>query len=149
MLAQLDSIGQLDPMNAAQYFAATRQLRNFLADSDKAWFSRMRALASDSIEMTDEDRAALGAGMSFSGGALLPTQMQERLSTSALTFELPYFVIQGQDDWFTPTAPASSYFATVVAPRKRMLVLEAAGHFALVTHPEAFIAALSSMLALR
>jgi pimeloyl-ACP methyl ester carboxylesterase len=95
--------------------------------------------------MTDDDLAALGAGMSFSGRTLLPTQMQEQLSTTALTFELPYFVIQGRHDWFTPTEPASAYFAKVVAPHKRMVVLEGAGHFALVTHAEAFIAALRSM----
>ena len=146
MAATLDSIGTLDPTNAAQYFAATRPLRNFMPDSDKAWFSRMRSLMTDSLGMTDDDRAAVEGGMRFSGRTLLPTQMQERLSTSALRFELPYFVIQGQHDWFTPTAPAKSYFEKVVAPKKRLVVLEGAGHFALVTHPGAFIAALESML---
>ena len=146
MVATFDSIGHLDPMNTAQYFAATRPLRNFMADSDKAWFSRMRALVKDSSGMTDDDLAALDAGMSFSGRALLPTQMREQLSTYALRFKLPYFVIQGQDDWFVPTGPARSYFDKVVAPRKRMVVLEGTGHFALVTHPDAFIAALENML---
>jgi pimeloyl-ACP methyl ester carboxylesterase len=75
--------------------------------------------------------------------------MQERLSTEALRFELPYFVIQGQDDWFTPTGPARSYFEKIVAPRKQMVVLAGAGHFALVTHPDAFIAALETMLGAR
>ena len=146
LVAQLDSIGDLDPTNVTQYFTATRSLRNFLPDSDKAWFSRMRALTTDSLGMTDDERTAVNAGMSFSGRTLLPTQMQEQLSTSALRFELPYFVIQGRDDWFTPTAPARSYFEKVVAPKKQMVVLEGAGHFALVTHPGAFIAALDSML---
>jgi pimeloyl-ACP methyl ester carboxylesterase len=146
LAAQLDSIGNLDPTNPGQYFAATRSLRNFMPDSDKAWFSRMRALATDSLGLTDDDRAAINAGMRYSGRVLLPTQMQEGLSTTALKFDLPYFVIQGQDDWFTPTAPAKSYFDKVVAPRKRMVVLEGAGHFALVTHPGAFITVLESML---
>jgi pimeloyl-ACP methyl ester carboxylesterase len=146
LAAQLDSIGNLDPTNPGQYFAATRSLRNFMPDSDKAWFSRMRALATDSLGLTDDGRAAINAGMRYSGRVLLPTQMQEGLSTTALKFDLPYFVIQGQDDWFTPTAPAKSYFDKVVAPRKRMVVLEGAGHFALVTHPGAFIAVLESML---
>ncbi|MFL5639710.1 MAG: alpha/beta fold hydrolase [Gemmatimonadaceae bacterium] len=146
MMAQLDSIGTLDPTNAAQYFTATRPLRNFLGDADKAWFSRMRALTRDSLGMTDDDRTAVNEGMNFSGRTLLPTQMHEQLSTSSLRFELPYFVIQGQDDWFTPTDPARAYFDKVVAPRKRMVVLEGAGHFALVTHASAFIAALQSML---
>ena len=146
MAATLDSIGHLDPMNAGQYFAATRPLRNFIPDSDKAWLSRMRALASDSSVLTADDRAAINGGMRFSGRTLLPTQMQEQLSTLALKFELPYFVIQGEDDWFVPTGPARSYFAKVAAPRKQMVVLEGAGHFALVTHPDAFIRALENML---
>jgi pimeloyl-ACP methyl ester carboxylesterase len=146
MAATLDSIGRVDPMNAAQYFAATRPLRNFIPDSDKAWLSRVRTLVRDSSALTDDDRAALNAGMNFSGRTLLPTQMRGRLSADALRFELPYFVIQGQNDLFTPTGPATSYFAKVVAPRKQMVVLEGAGHFALVTHPDAFIAALERML---
>jgi proline iminopeptidase len=146
MAATLDSIGHVDPLNAAQYFTATRPLRSFMPDSDKAWLARMRALARDSSVLTEPDRAALNAGMTFSGRALLPTQMRERLSTDALRFELPYFVIQGQDDLFTPTGPAQSYFDKVVAPRKRMVVLEGAGHFALVTHPGVFITALEKML---
>jgi hypothetical protein len=107
----------------------------------------MRAMAKDSSGMTADDLAALNAGMIFSSGALLPTQMREQLSTDALRFELPYFVIQGQHDWFTPTSPARSYFEKIVAPRKRMVVLEDAGHFALVTHTHEFITELRSMLA--
>ena len=149
LIAQLDSVGHLDPMNTAQYFAATRSLRDFLSDADKRWLARMRALATDSSGMTGDDRAAINAGMMFSGRALLPTQTREALSASALTFRLPYFVIQGQDDWFTPTAPAKSYFDKVVAPTKRMVALQGAGHFALVTHTDAFIEALVSMVGAR
>ncbi len=146
LVAQLDSIGRLDPTNATQYFAATRSLRNFLPDSDKAWLSRILRLLKDSSGMTNDELTALDGGMRFSGRTLLPTQLRERLSSDALRFELPYFVIQGQDDWFVPTAPARAYFDRVVAPRKRMVVLQGAGHFALVTHANAFIAALESML---
>jgi pimeloyl-ACP methyl ester carboxylesterase len=68
------------------------------------------------------------------------------LSTSFVKFENPYIVIQCQDDWFVPTSPARSYFDKVVAPRKRMVVIEGAGHFALVTHPHAFLQVLEQML---
>lgn len=142
----LDSIGPVDPTNAAQYFSATRPLRNFMTESDNVWLRRIRLLARDSSGLTVDDLATMSDGMRFSGRAFLSTQMGERLSATFVTFELPYFVIQGEHDWFTPTAPAKSYFDRVVAPRKRMIVLEGAGHFALVTHPRAFIAALESML---
>ena len=78
---------------------------------------------------------------------MLPFQMRETLSTTALRFELPYYVIQGRDDLMTPTAPAEAYFKKVSAPRKEMVVLEGAGHFALATHQQQFLAALREVLA--
>ena len=71
---------------------------------------------------------------------------QENLSTAALRFQLPYFVIQGRDDIFTPTDPAEAYFDKISAPKKKMVILEGAGHFALATHPQQFLAALREVL---
>lgn len=82
--------------------------------------------------------------MNLSGRALLPTQVEERLSTKALRFALPYLVIQGEQDTFTPTGPAVSYFEKVVAPAKRLVILPNAGHFALVTNAEDLARALVS-----
>ncbi|MEO7966664.1 MAG: alpha/beta fold hydrolase [Gemmatimonadaceae bacterium] len=84
LIAQLDSIGRLDQSNATQYFDATRSLRNYLGDADKGWFTRLRAKATDSLGMTDDDRTAVIGGMTLSGRTLLPTQMKEGLSTNAL-----------------------------------------------------------------
>jgi proline iminopeptidase len=146
MLAELQAIGRPDPGNAEQYFTFTRPLRGFLCASDAAWLSGLLALLRSSPGMTEQELGALGAGMELSGRTLLPTQMRTRLSTDALRFEVPYYVIQGRDDLFTPTAPARAYFLQVEAPRKQMVVLEGAGHFALVTHAPAFIAALERVL---
>lgn len=147
LTAQLDSIGHPDPTNATQYFTFTRPLRRYLGAADSAWLRGLLDLIKHSPGLTDEDLKAIGDGMNFSGRTLLPTQIQERLSTEALRFELPYFVIQGREDMFTPTAPAVAYFDKVTAPTKRLVVLEGAGHFALATHPEAFVAALNELLA--
>ncbi len=146
LLAGLDSIGRPDPMNSTQYFRFTRPLREYLDDSDAAWLAGLLPLTKSSPGFTDDDLKALGDGMGFSGRTLLPTQMQERLSTTALSFGLPYFVIQGRDDRFTPTAPAAAYFDKVTAPKKRMVVIEGAGHFALATHAEVFVARLKELL---
>jgi pimeloyl-ACP methyl ester carboxylesterase len=77
--------------------------------------------------------------MTFSGRTLIATLVEENLSTTALRFDLPYYVIQGRDDVSTPTAPADAYFAKVVAPKKGLAVIEDAGHFALATHAEEFV----------
>jgi pimeloyl-ACP methyl ester carboxylesterase len=84
--------------------------------------------------------------MNLSGKALLPFQLQEKLFTTSLSFTIPYYVIQGREDVFTPTDPALAYFKHIKAPKKKSVVIEGAGHFALVTHKHEFIEALNSML---
>jgi pimeloyl-ACP methyl ester carboxylesterase len=147
MLAELEAIGRPDPANAEQYFAFTRPLRKYLDAADAGWLDGLIALVRRTPGFTEADLHVLGDGMTFSGRTLLPFQMQENLSTSALRFEIPYFVIQGRDDIFTPTAPAEAYFAKLVAPHKRIAILDGAGHFALVTHAARFVAILNEMIA--
>ena len=64
----------------------------------------------------------------------------------ATRFSIPYYIIQGRHDLFTPTSLAEAYFAKIVAPRKQMIVLEDAGHFALSTHAKEVAAALKKLL---
>jgi len=146
MLADLEAIGHPDPFNAKQYFAFTRPLRKYLDESDTRWLSGLPELTRDSPGITDEGMKSLLEGMSFSGRTLLPTSMRENLSTEALRFDLPYFVIQGRDDMFTPTAAAKAYFDRVTAPKKRFAQIDDAGHFALATNSGSFIAVLKDML---
>jgi pimeloyl-ACP methyl ester carboxylesterase len=56
--------------------------------------------------------------------------------------QVPFFVIQGKEDMATPTSVAVKYFNAVKAPRKKLIIIENAGHFALVTNREEFLAAL-------
>lgn len=146
MLSQLEAIGHPDPLNANQYFTFTQPLRHYLDAADTAWLSGLRDRKHYSADLTDADMKSIGEGMEFSGRVLLPTQLKETLSTSALTFKLPYFVIQGRDDRFTPTVAAEAYFAKVSAPQKRLALIDGAGHFALVTHAPQFIQILGEMV---
>ena len=146
MTAQLEAIGKPDPANPTQYFAFTRPLRRFLGPADSAWLANLLPLIKSSPGFEESDLEAIGDGMNLSGRTLLPTQMQERLSTSALRFAVPYIVIQGREDIFTPTAPAVAYFRKIVAPAKRLIVVDRAGHFALATHAERFATALKDAL---
>ncbi|HKE13993.1 MAG TPA: alpha/beta hydrolase [Kofleriaceae bacterium] len=145
MLAQLEAIGRPDPADARQYFAFTRPLRRFLGAADTAWLAGLPDLVRRSGG-GEQALKSLADGMELSGRAFLPIQMRTRLSSDALQFRVPYYVIQGRDDLFTPTLPAMAYFERIDAPRKRMIVIEGAGHFALVTHAPAFIATLETML---
>ena len=81
----------------------------------------------------------LEGGSLFSGKVLLPYQLEEHLSSSALNFETPYLVIQGSDDLFTPTEPVRNYFDKIVAPQKKLVIIQNAGHFVFVTNKQRFI----------
>jgi len=140
-LAALEAIGKPDPKNLQQYFSFSRPIRQYLNPSDTAWLAAMRkvAVANGEAETTMK---ATGEGMSVSGAALSGSMVAEDLSATALRFRLPYYVIQGRYDLFTPTPLAEAYFKKVSAPSKRLIIIEDAGHFALATHQPNVIAAL-------
>jgi pimeloyl-ACP methyl ester carboxylesterase len=113
--------------------------------SDLAWFADMRTVAMASGE-TEATIQATGDGMRASGAALIGSTVTTDLPATAPSFRIPYHVIQGRHDLFAPTPLAEAYFAKVTAPKKRMIVIEDAGHFALATHQTEVIAALEEML---
>ena len=144
-LAALEAIGTPDPKNLGQYFGFSRPIRQNLNPSDAAWFAGMLTLAKVNGE-SEATLKATGDGMNASGAALAASMVSEDLPATASAFKIPYYVIQGRHDLFTPTPLAEAYFAKVSAPKKRMIVIEDAGHFALATHQAEVIAALKQML---
>jgi pimeloyl-ACP methyl ester carboxylesterase len=136
LLDELNKIGIPDPKNADQFFHFTRTRRKYLDAADASWFDTLRRKVT-MLPKPEFDN--LEGGSLFSSNVLLPYQLEERLSTNALNFKIPYLVIQGNDDLFTPTDPVRSYFAKIVAPRKKLVIIENAGHFALVTNKQRFI----------
>jgi proline iminopeptidase len=146
LLAELEAIGRPNPQDAEQYFRFTRTLRQYLDEADSTWLKGIRARLIQAKGYGPKDLEALGQGMDFSGKTLLPVQMQSALSSSSLEFQLPYLVIQGQDDVFTPTSAAAHYFERVKAPVKRLVILQGEGHFALVTDAARFATTLKEAL---
>lgn len=133
MLARLEAIGRPDPADVDQYFGFSWPLRQNLDPADAAWFAGMlKAVQADGA--TEAEIRTLGEGMSASGRALIGTIVRTDLPATARSFDLPYFVIQGRHDPFAPTLLVERYFAAVEAPRKELVIIEDAGHFALATH---------------
>jgi pimeloyl-ACP methyl ester carboxylesterase len=92
--------------------------------------------------MTEEDMKTFGAGMGYSGRTVLSAMLATNLPVTANVLKVPFFVIQGKEDMATPTSVAVAYFNVVKAPMKKLIIIDHAGHFALVTHREEFLAAL-------
>ena len=84
----------------------------------------------------------LGEGMKYSGRTTLSAMLATELPTTARTLKVPFFVIQGKEDMVTPTSVAMKYFNVVKAPKRKLILIEHAGHFAFVTHQEEFLRAL-------
>lgn len=59
--------------------------------------------------------------------------------TFATDLRLPFFVINGALDHVTPTDLAKLYFDKVHAPEKQFVVLNGAGHSAVLTEPDVFL----------
>lgn len=135
----MEAIGTPDPTSADQYFSWWRMRNPYLCAADAKWFEELGRLAA---AMTQEELRTLGAGMELSGRTTLDAMLATELPTTDRTFEVPFFVIQGRDDMATPTSVAKAYFDVVRAPRKKLIIIDGAGHFALVTHREQFLAAL-------
>jgi pimeloyl-ACP methyl ester carboxylesterase len=108
------------------------------------WFAGMSTLATVNGE-TEATLKATSDGMNASGAALINKLVTTDLPATAILFEVPYFVIQGRHDISAPTSLAEAYFANIMAPKKQMVIIEDAGHFALATHQKEVIAALMEM----
>jgi pimeloyl-ACP methyl ester carboxylesterase len=142
--AELEAIGTPNPKDVGQYFRFTRGLRGQLPEPDRIWLADLRARMTATPGIGEAGLKALGAAMGYSGQGLLADMVAEDLTTSAPRFDLPYVLIQGREDITTPAPAALAYYAQVQAPRKALQVIEGAGHFAFLTHPEAFLAALQA-----
>lgn len=125
-LAALDAIGQPDPKNVKQYFGFSRPIRQHMNASDTAWLTGLKDLYSAGGE-TEVTLKGIGDGMSASGSALIDASVAGDLPATANSFKIPYYVIQGRHDLFTPTRLVEAYFAKVSAPKKRLIVIEDAG----------------------
>ncbi len=85
-------------------------------------------------------------GQGLSAERLVPES--SALTAAAVTgrFALPVFVIQGADDFTTPTSLARVFVDGVVAPRKAFVTI-AGGHFAVFMNTAAFLKELDALLA--
>jgi pimeloyl-ACP methyl ester carboxylesterase len=144
-LAALETIGTPDPQNVEQYFRFSRPIRQSMNASDTAWLTGLRN-AYSANGVTEEALKAIGDGATASGRALIGASVAADLPATATSFKIPYWLIQGRHDLFSPTPLVEAYFNRVSAPTKRLIIIEDAGHFALATHQVEVIAGLKTVI---
>lgn len=113
-----------------------------MAPSDKRWIQSLRADLPALQAKYPKDMQDYQDGFQFSVDHALPDQMKLDLPKTASSIGTAFFIIQGQDDIMTPTPAAVEYFKLVKAPKKELVLIPDAGHFAFMTAPDAFQAAL-------
>jgi pimeloyl-ACP methyl ester carboxylesterase len=92
--------------------------------------------------MKSVELASWRAGQQASVRWLLPGIAATNLVATTLRLGVPFILIQGADDVFTPTDLAIAYYTGVEAPAKELGVVQGAGHFPQLTHTQTVLAAL-------
>jgi len=141
---ELEAIGRPDPADTKQFFHFSRNMRAAWPPGDQAWIASLRADSPASSAADPKNFQDFLDGFAFSADRLLPEQVKSDLPAQAGEIHTAFFVIQGQDDIVTPTSAAVDYFERVKAPKKELVLIPGAGHFAFMTAPDAFLAALTN-----
>jgi pimeloyl-ACP methyl ester carboxylesterase len=81
-------------------------------------------------------------GQALSADQLVPQTRAIDAKTLGGEFRVPIFVIQGAEDFTTPTSLARSFESSIRSPRKAFVPIEEGGHFAVFMKSDAFLAAL-------
>jgi pimeloyl-ACP methyl ester carboxylesterase len=135
-----------DPTNAGQYFnfSSKYQVRSLWPSADQAWLQHLRSQLPELQARNPEQFKYLEEGTGFQSEHVLSDQLATNLPKTACDINIAYFVIQGRDDIVTPTQAAVEYFKCVKAPKKELILIANAGHFAFMTAPDEFLQALIS-----
>ena len=135
-----------DPANARQYFSFSSKyhVRSLWPASDQAWLQHLRSQLPELQASNPEQFKYFEEGSAFQAEHVLPDQLATNLPRTACDIDIAYFVIQGKDDIVTPTQAAVEYFKCIKAPKKELILIANAGHFAFMTASGQFLEALTS-----
>jgi pimeloyl-ACP methyl ester carboxylesterase len=84
------------------------------------------------------------AGQDLSAQQLIPQTTKQDSKALGGQFALPVFVIQGAEDFTTPTSLARAFVATIQAPQKEFVAIPDGGHFAVFMKSDEFLRELLS-----
>lgn len=135
-----------DPADAQQYFSFSSKyhVRSLWPPPDQAWLQHLRSQLPELRASNPEQSRYLEDGMEFQSEHVLPDQLATNLPKTACEINTAYFVFQGRDDIVTPTRAAIDYFKCVKAPKKELILIPNAGHFAFMTAASEFLELLKS-----
>jgi len=140
---ELEEVGP-PPYKDGRGYQVQRRWSNLFEGADM-FISSMLGLALRAPGYTTRDVNDWGDGQMLSAERLVP--QSSALPATALTgrFALPVFVIQGAEDFTTPTSLAKAFVDSVDAPRKGFRTIDG-GHFAVFMNTSRFLQELAAVL---
>ena len=137
-IAELKSVGP-PPYKSGAGYQMQRKWSNIFENADQYLPGTIGlTLVAPGGSIQDEINYALASPMS--ADRLVPQTSTLTESDLGTEFKVPVYIIQGALDFTTPTSLAKNYFDSLRAPRKAFATIPDAGHFAVFTHPRAFLA---------
>jgi pimeloyl-ACP methyl ester carboxylesterase len=140
---ELEALGVPAFDNFDQYLVLRQWLNRYLAPADVRWLAEQNALVRATL--TKAEVTAYWQGFQTMSG-MQATVFSMDVPSLGPDYKLPFLLLQGAEDHITPTSMAEAYFSRVVAPIKRKVLLDGAGHFALMTNMPQFVVALKENL---
>ena len=141
---ELEAIGP-PPYKDGNGYRVQRRWSNLFEGAD-AFIQSMLGFAVTAPGYTMRDVNDWLDGQSVSADRLVPESMRLTIETFSGRFAEPVFVIQGAEDFTTPTSLAKGFVDRIEAPRKAFVTIRG-GHFAVFMNPLEFLNELGALLA--
>ncbi len=141
---ELEAVGP-PPYSDGRGYQVQRRWSNLFEGAD-AFIASMLGFALSAPGYTMRDVNDWFDGQGLSAGRLVPESKALPADTLTGRFTLPVFVIQGYEDFTTPTSLAKTFVDRLDAPRKAFVTITG-GHFAVFMHPTEFLKEMGVLLA--
>jgi pimeloyl-ACP methyl ester carboxylesterase len=110
---------------------------------DAQYLQKMMETVRTAPNYSSQDVQDWMGGRQFSMELMVPDMTAMDLpATQGYEMPIPFFIIQGEEDHITPTIVVEDYFEKIRAPRKELVLIKGAGHFAYATNGDEFLALL-------
>jgi len=126
------------PWRDGRGYAVQRRWANLFEGADTFLASTL-GLALAAPGYTARDVNDWLSGQRLSAERLVPQTNAVDAAALGGEFSVPVFVIQGAEDFTTPTSLAKTFVASIHAPRKEFVAIEGGGHFAVFMKSDAFL----------
>lgn len=143
-VAELEAVGPPPYRSEADLLVQRRLSERYDTSAEQNLVATLRPVVLAAPDFSLRDIWSLLQGERFAANALYQETLDFDARDLGTTFDVPFFIVNGDHDLVTPIELARGYFDTVAAPTKGFVALPGGGHSAILTMPDRFLAALNA-----